>query len=85
MDHHCPWVNNCVGIRNYKSFNLFTFYVCSGSLYSVILHIYCFVLLIQDSETKHKSNNPHYTMCLIFAVVTFFEAILFAMFCFEMT
>ncbi|KAG4074080.1 hypothetical protein HA402_014285 [Bradysia odoriphaga] len=37
LDHHCPWINNCVGERNQKYFLQFLVYVGILAIYSVAL------------------------------------------------
>ncbi|XP_018336227.1 palmitoyltransferase ZDHHC3 isoform X2 [Agrilus planipennis] len=47
MDHHCPWINNCVGERNQKYFMQFLLYVG-------LLCLYTFVLLAFSWTTECK-------------------------------
>ncbi|KVI06795.1 Zinc finger, DHHC-type, palmitoyltransferase [Cynara cardunculus var. scolymus] len=41
MDHHCTWINNCVGQRNYKAFFLLVVYATISSFHSLVLIIGC--------------------------------------------
>ena len=43
MDHHCPWINNCVGHFNHRAFTLFLFFVPIGCTHAAVVFICCTV------------------------------------------
>ncbi|XP_047131522.1 palmitoyltransferase ZDHHC6 isoform X1 [Hydra vulgaris] len=41
MDHHCPWINNCVGHYNHKAFTLFLIFVILSCLHVTTIIGFC--------------------------------------------
>ncbi|KAA8534417.1 hypothetical protein F0562_031934 [Nyssa sinensis] len=41
MDHHCLWINNCVGHGNYKAFVVLVLYATIASIYSSVIIVCC--------------------------------------------
>ncbi|XP_069873689.1 palmitoyltransferase ZDHHC3 isoform X2 [Dipodomys merriami] len=78
MDHHCPWVNNCVGENNQKYFVLFTMYIALISLHALIMVGFHFLHCFEEDWTKCSSFSPPATVILL--ILLCFEALLFLIF-----
>lgn len=69
MDHHCPWIYNCVGFHNYKTFFLLLFYA------ALDCHLIAWTLL---ESTQNILQDPRSPFGLMF-IMLFAETLAFAL------
>uniref|UniRef100_A0A0N4ZZ96 Palmitoyltransferase n=1 Tax=Parastrongyloides trichosuri TaxID=131310 RepID=A0A0N4ZZ96_PARTI len=88
FDHHCIWLNNCIGKKNYKLFFILVIILVSNSIISLFLNILLIILYYKENKFLFPQNNeevfiiffsfPSKIWLILCSVLLFFNTIMAA-------
>lgn len=83
FDHHCPWINNCVGIKNHNAFLMFLVSIFIKIVFHMAISIYSLVQIAHNGLVCESEQclqmclacdniTIHITACVICIIICFF-------------